>query len=79
MEELKTSSSKWLKTQSSELSTFAWQRGYGVFSAGPKQQNTLVHYIETQEEHHQQRSFQDEYRDLLSQHRMTCGERYVWG
>jgi REP element-mobilizing transposase RayT len=31
IEELKTSSSKWLKTQSSDLAGFAWQRGYGVF------------------------------------------------
>ena len=32
VEELKTSSSKWLKTQSPDLRGFAWQRGYGVFS-----------------------------------------------
>src|SRR5689334_10141737 len=35
IEELKTSSSKWLKTQSAELASFAWQRGYGSFSVGP--------------------------------------------
>src|ERR1700678_4419913 len=33
--ELKTSSSKWLKTQSPALKGFAWQNGYGVFSVGP--------------------------------------------
>jgi len=78
VEELKTTSSKWLKTQSPELSTFAWQRGYGVFSADPRELDALSLYIETQEEHHQKRSFQDEYRGLLSQYRMTCGERYLW-
>src|SRR3990172_3953306 len=31
VEGLKTSSSKWLKSQSPDLSGFAWQRGYGVF------------------------------------------------
>ncbi|OYV07355.1 MAG: hypothetical protein CFE26_01455 [Verrucomicrobiales bacterium VVV1] len=33
--ELKTSSSKWLKERSPALSKFAWQRGYGSFSIGP--------------------------------------------
>ena len=32
VEILKTSSAKWLKTQSLELSGFAWQRGYAAFS-----------------------------------------------
>src|SRR3990172_2293842 len=32
VEELKTSSSKWLKTQSPDLAGFSWQRGYGAFS-----------------------------------------------
>lgn len=35
IETLKTSSSKWVKTQSDSLSAFAWQRGYGCFSVGP--------------------------------------------
>lgn len=52
VEELKTSSSKWLKTQSSDLSGFAWQRGYGVFSVGPSDLDALLAYIDRQEEHH---------------------------
>ena len=35
VEELKTSSSKWLKTQSPALAGFAWQAGYGAFSFAP--------------------------------------------
>src|SRR6187399_3017652 len=35
VETLKTSSSKWMKTQSSDLAAFAWRRGYGCFSVGP--------------------------------------------
>lgn len=34
VEGLKTSSSKWAKTQSPALAAFAWQRGYGCFSVG---------------------------------------------
>jgi REP element-mobilizing transposase RayT len=78
IEELKTSSSKWLKTQSPALASFAWQRGYGAFSVGPSDLNALLRYIETQEEHHRMRTFQDEYRDFLTKNGIEYDERYVW-
>jgi REP element-mobilizing transposase RayT len=78
IEELKTSSSKWLKTQSTTLSAFAWQRGYGTFSVSPSDLNALLHYIDTQEEHHRTRTFQDEYRAFLTKYGVEYDERYVW-
>jgi putative transposase len=78
IEELKTSSSKWLKTQSPALAAFAWQRGYGAFSVGPSDLNALLHYIDTQEEHHRTRTFQDEYRTFLTKYGIAYDERYVW-
>jgi REP element-mobilizing transposase RayT len=78
IEELKTSSSKWLKTQSPALAAFAWQRGYGAFSVGPSDLNALLHYIDNQEEHHKTRSFQDEYRAFLMKYGIEYDERYVW-
>ena len=78
IEALKTSSSKWLKTQSPALAAFAWQRGYGAFSVGPSDLNALLHYIDTQEEHHRTRTFQDEYRAFLTKYGIEYDERYVW-
>ena len=78
IEELKTSSSKWLKTQSPALASFAWQRGYGAFSVGPSDLNALLHYIDIQEEHHKTRTFQDEYRAFLTKYGIEYDERYVW-
>lgn len=78
IEELKTSSSKWLKTQSPALAAFAWQRGYGAFSVGPSDLNALLNYIDTQEEHHRTRTFQDEYRAFLTKYGIAYDERYVW-
>jgi REP element-mobilizing transposase RayT len=49
VEDLKTSSSKWLKTRSPEFADFAWQRGYGAFSVGPADFVALVAYIDGQE------------------------------
>ena len=78
IEELKTSSSKWLKTQSPALTSFAWQRGYGAFSVSPSGMDALLHYIDNQEEHHRTHTFQDEYRAFLKKYGIDHDERYVW-
>jgi putative transposase len=78
VEKLKTSSSKWLKTQTPALSDFSWQRGYGAFSVGPGDLNSLIAYIDSQEEHHRNRSYQEEYRALLHKYGVDFDERYIW-
>ena len=42
VEELKTSSSKWLKLQWPQLGQFSRLRGYGAFSVGPDELDPLV-------------------------------------
>ena len=78
VEELKTSSSKWIKTQSPTLEAFAWQRGYGAFSVGASDLDALRQYIDNQEEHHRKRTFQGEYRAILTKYGIEYDERYVW-
>jgi putative transposase len=78
VEELKTSSSKWLKTQSPDLIDFAWQRGYGAFSVGPADLEALRSYIDHQEEHHRTRGFQEELRTFLTKYGIELDERYLW-
>lgn len=78
VEELKSSSSKWLKTQSSALSKFAWQKGYGALSVGPTDLDALVGYIDAQEMHHRKHTFQEEFRAFLKKYGIECDERYLW-
>lgn len=78
VEELKTASSKWLKTQSAALSVFAWQRGYGAFSIAPGDLDAVLDYIDRREEHHRIRTFQEEYLVFLKKYRVDFDERYVW-
>ena len=78
VEGLKAPSSKWMKGQSPELHTFAWQRGYGAFSVGPSDKEALLDYINTQEEHHRTRTFQEEFRAFLCKYNIEYDERYVW-
>jgi REP element-mobilizing transposase RayT len=78
IETLKTTSSKWLKSQATELSGFSWQRGYGCFSVGPADVEALCRYIDDQEEHHRTRTLQDEFRTFLRKYNVTYDEAYVW-
>lgn len=78
VKEIKTASSKWLKLQDSSLKDFAWQKGYGAFSLGISQKDTLQKYIDNQDEHHRTQTFQDEYRAFLTKYDIEYDERYVW-
>jgi putative transposase len=78
IEQVKKTSSKWIKSLGPEYRGFYWQRGYGAFSVSPSQLAAVFAYIDNQEEHHRVRSFQEEYRDFLERHGVQFDERYVW-
>ena len=78
IEEIKTHSSKWIKTKGIKYEKFYWQNGYGGFSVNPAQIEVVKNYILTQESHHQHKSFKEEYRLFLRDNNMDYDERYVW-
>ena len=78
LQNIKKTSSAWIKRQGRQYSAFFWQAGYGDFSIGWSQLEELVRYIERQEQHHRTLSFQEEYRNLLEKYRVEFDERYVW-
>lgn len=78
VEHLKTGSSKWIKTKGPHLSGFSWQGGYGAFSVSAGEAERVIHYIQNQEEHHREITFQDEFRRLMEEAAIEIDERYVW-
>ena len=78
VEEVKTGSSKWIKTKGSEFRSFHWQKGYGAFSIGQSNVEEVKRYIRNQKEHHRRITFEDEYRNFLKQYEVQFDERYVW-
>jgi len=78
IEQIKKISSKWIKTIDTRYRGFLWQRGYGAFSVSPSQLDAVLQYVETQQEHHRTRTFQEEFRDLLRRHGVNFDEPYVW-
>lgn len=78
MEELKSHSSKWIKTKGTGYENFYWQDGYGAFSVNPSEIDTVIAYIANQHEHHSKKTFQDEYRAFLKKYNVEYEEKYVW-
>jgi REP-associated tyrosine transposase len=78
VEDIKTGSSKWIKTKGDRYDGFSWQNGYGAFSIGQSQLDDLCRYIGNQREHHRRISFQEEFRELLLRYEIEYDERYVW-
>lgn len=78
LEEVKSHSSKWIKTKGEAYRNFYWQDGYGAFSVNPGETDMLIAYIANQKEHHSKKTFQEEYRSFLEKYKVEYDERYVW-
>ena len=78
LEEVKKSSSKWIKTKGDLYKNFTWQKGYGAFSLGMSQLTSVKKYVEQQKEHHKHKTFKEEYLEFLEKYQVKYDERYVW-
>ena len=76
VEEIKKSSSKWMKENG--VPDFAWQNGYGLFSVSQSNVDVVWKYIEGQAEHHRKRDFKEEFREFCKRYNVSLDERYVW-
>ncbi len=59
---LKCNSSRWIRETDRR---FGWQDGYGAFSVSPSQLPAVERYIARQAEHHQKRTFEQEFLAIL--------------
>ena len=65
---LKGGSSKWINQTFDDMREFRWQAGYGAFSIGFSGIDATRRYIESQEEHHHKKTFDEEYKEILDRH-----------
>ena len=78
VEQLKSSSSSWIKTVNPCYAHFSWQNGYGEFSVSPAHIEAVRSYIRNQAEHHKHEDFQTEYRRFCEKNGKPLDERYAW-
>lgn len=76
--DIKRDSSSWIKKQDESFSNFYWQKGYGVFSIGQSQVETITNYIKNQKVHHQKSDYKSEFRAWLTKYEIDFDEQYVW-
>jgi putative transposase len=76
LRELKSASSRWVHEEIG-LPDFAWQQGYGAFTVGSSQRESVRRYIAAQEEHHRTRSFKEEYLEFLARGGVEYDPRYM--
>ena len=78
MEQVKSSSSKWLNEKKYIQGRFEWQRGFGAFTYSKSQLKRVIGYIINQPQHHKKQSFRDEYMLLLEKFEITYNPKYLF-
>ena len=75
---IKVESNEFINDKNWMRGKFTWQEGYGVFSYGHSQLDTVINYVLNQEIHHQKRTFKQEYSGLLKKFDIKFEERYLF-
>lgn len=78
MHDVKRSSSLWINEKRLVAGKFSWQEGFGVFSYGKSQIPDISRYIAHQREHHEKRTFIEEYIQFLKLFEVEYDERYIY-
>ncbi len=76
--DIKADSSDFINRKKWIRGRFSWQEGYGAFSHGHSRLDTIIRYIQNQEQHHRRRSFKDEYLVWLKKFEIPFEEKYVF-
>ena len=78
VQEIKADSTNFINKNRWVRGRFNWQEGYGAFSYGHSQLDTIIRYIQNQEKHHKRRSFKNEYLTLLRKFDIAFEDKYVF-
>ncbi len=78
VENIKTSSNKWINESRLSKFYFEWQNGYGAFTHSHGNMNIVAQYVMNQEEHHKKISFREEYLSLLNENDIEYKDQYLF-
>ena len=76
--DIKANSSRFINEQRWVLGRFSWQEGFGAFSYSRSQLGAVIRYIANQQKHHAQKSFREEYTELLERFEVEYDSRYIF-
>ncbi|MCB9317689.1 MAG: IS200/IS605 family transposase [Lewinellaceae bacterium] len=78
MKWVKSSSSEWINNNGFVNGKFAWQAGFGAFSYSKSHVQDVIKYIRNQKEHHDCKTFLDEYVELLQSFDIEYEDRFIF-
>jgi REP element-mobilizing transposase RayT len=76
--DIKANSSKFINTQQWIAGKFEWQQGFGAFSYSHSQLDTVIKYIQNQEEHHKTKTFRQEYTEFLKLYNIDYKNEFIF-
>ncbi|MEO6547305.1 MAG: IS200/IS605 family transposase [Ferruginibacter sp.] len=78
VKETKVESNEFITAKKWISGPFHWQEGYGVFSYGHSQIDSVCKYVLNQEAHHKKKTFRQEYIEFLEKFEVPYEERYLF-
>jgi REP element-mobilizing transposase RayT len=78
IKEIKVESNEFINSKNWVKGKFGWQEGYGVFSYSHSHIDAVIKYILNQEEHHQKKTFKQEYLKLLEKFDVSFDDQYLF-
>jgi len=75
---VKAGSSKFINEKRWMIGRFSWQEGFGAFSHARSQLDTVIRYIQNQQQHHANKSFRDEYLEFLEKFGVEYDPKYIF-
>jgi putative transposase len=76
--DVKANSAKFINENHWLPKRFAWQDGFGCFTYGHSQLDTVAQYVMRQKEHHRTKTFREEYLDFLEKFAVPFDEQYLF-
>ncbi|HEY7180062.1 MAG TPA: IS200/IS605 family transposase [Blastocatellia bacterium] len=76
LRDLKANASGWMRDVLPDSKDFSWQRGYGAFTVSQSNVEKVRDYVARQKEHHQKKSFRDEFIEFLEANGIEYDEKY---
>ena len=74
----KNNSSRWVNTRNWMRHPFYWQTGYGAFTYGHSQIDSVCKYIANQQNHHKKWTFRQEYINFLKKFGIDYDDQYLF-
>lgn len=78
VKEIKVESNEFVNSKHWIKGKFSWQEGYGVFSYSHSHIDNVIKYVLDQENHHQKRTFKEEYLQLLQKFDIAFEDRFLF-